>query len=272
VRTEDYPPQEPLSPIAQKYVDSIQKLSGPALVASEEASYGSDPYQGVLIQRASKPNGALLVFMHGGGWTSGYKEWIAFMGPPLTARGITFASVGYRLAPQHIFPTQADDAVAAFAWLHAHASAYGARSDRMYIGGQSAGGQLAALLAVRHDWQRQAGLPDGVIKGCLPLSGVYNFGPASGLSIRPRFLGPNPTEQAASPIANIQGTPPPFLIEYGDQDFPHLIKQAELMEQALRQAGGKVERLILPGTHFTSNLAAAEPDGPWISKAIALMS
>jgi arylformamidase len=272
MRIEDYPAQEPLSAFALPYHETILKLSEAAIAASEEVSYGPDPYQGILIQRAAKPNGALLVFMHGGGWTSGYKEWMAFMGPPLTAQGITFASIGYRLAPDHVFPVGLEDAMAAFAWLHARAADYGARPDRMFLGGHSAGGHYAALLGVRKDWQKRHGLPDDVIRGCLPLSGVYDFGPGSGMSMRPRFLGPDPTEIAASPIANIQGPPPPFLIEHGDQDFPHLMKQAERMEEALRAVGGNVERLVLPGTHFTSNTAAADPNGAWVTKAVALMS
>lgn len=271
MRIEDYPPQEPLSSFALPYHEAILKLSEPALALSEEASYGPDPYQGILIQRATKPTGALFVFIHGGGWTSGYKEWMAFMGPPLTARGITFASIGYRLAPKIVFPEQLDDVIAAFAWLHAHAGEYGADPARMYLGGHSAGGHYAALLGVRRDWQKKAGLPEDVVKGCLPLSGVYDFGADSGLTMRPRFLGDGPTELPASPISNIQGTPPPFLIEHGDADFPHLMKQAEKMEIALRAAGAAVERLVLPGTHFTSNIAAGELGGAWVAKAAKLM-
>jgi len=69
-----------------------------------EHRYGADPYQSVAIYPSERPNGALLAFVHGGGWTSGYKEWMGFMAPAFAARGITFASIGYRLAPQHLFP------------------------------------------------------------------------------------------------------------------------------------------------------------------------
>ena len=46
----------------------------------------------------------MLLFWHGGGWTSGYKEWMGFMAPALNAAGVTFVSAGYRLAPEHVFP------------------------------------------------------------------------------------------------------------------------------------------------------------------------
>ena len=87
------------------------RASGPIPFAAfmEEALYGEDSYQGLIVWRAPKPSGAMLAFMHGGGWTSGYKEWMAFMAPAFTEAGIDFASIGYRLAPQHVFPTALED-------------------------------------------------------------------------------------------------------------------------------------------------------------------
>src|SRR5690606_18240698 len=116
-------------------------------------------------------------------------EWMAFMAPPLNEAGVSFASIGYRLALQHVFPSGLDDAAAALRWLYEHAADYGYDRDRIFIGGHSAGGHYASLLAVRRDWQTGFGLPIDVVRGCLPVSGVYDFGAESGLSQRPRFLG-----------------------------------------------------------------------------------
>ena len=73
-------------------------------VAIEEFAFGADPYQRVAVVRAPRPDGRVLLFWHGGGWTSGYKEWMLFMAPAFTDAGVTFVSAGYRLAPQHVFP------------------------------------------------------------------------------------------------------------------------------------------------------------------------
>jgi arylformamidase len=268
MRLDEYPPQEPPSDNGRVYGDKVMQL-GAGLEGTEQRC-GEDAYQSLAVFRAPAPNGTLLAFMHGGGWTNGYKEWMAFMAPAFTAAGVTFATIGYRLAPAHLFPAGVDDAVAALTWLHNNAAAFGSDPARIFLGGHSAGGHYAALLAVRRDWQAAAGLPRDVIRGCLPISGVYDFGPQSGLSARPRFLGAAGNENLASPIDRIEDKPPPFLITHGDEDFPHLMKQAGRMEAALLAAGGDAERLVLKGrNHFTASYAGGEADGPWVPRALA---
>ncbi|MFQ5972080.1 MAG: alpha/beta hydrolase [Alphaproteobacteria bacterium] len=271
MRTEDYPPQEPFSEAAQGYHDEV--TGRPAPEPDAEVLYGDDPYQGISVFHAAEPDGRLLAFMHGGGWTNGYKEWMAFMAPALTAAGVTFASVGYRLAPRHVFPVGFEDSCRGLAWLYRHARDHGADPGRIFVGGHSAGGHYAALMAVRRDWQEALELPRDAIRGCLPISGVYILTEGSGLPMRPRFLGPDGNEEQASPIHNIQGPPPPFLIAHGDQDFPHLRTQAEAMEDALGQAGGDVERLVLGDcNHFSASYVAGDAEGPWLGRADVWMA
>jgi arylformamidase len=270
MKLEEYPPQEPPSDNGRVYGDKVMQLG--AGLEGIERRYGEDAYQSLAVFRAPEGNGTLLAFMHGGGWTNGYKEWMAFMAPTLTAAGVTFATIGYRLAPTHFFPAGIDDTIAALTWLHDNAVAFDCDPTRIFLGGHSAGGHYAALIAVRRDWQAHAGLPRDVIRGCLPISGVYDFGAQSGLSTRPRFLGAAGNEKLASPIDRIEEKPPPFLIAHGDEDFPHLMKQAERMEAALRAAGGDVERVVLKGrNHFTASYAGGEPAGPWVPRALNWM-
>jgi acetyl esterase/lipase len=269
MRIEDYPAQEPLSANAQAYHAEVLRRAQD-LAPTEEARYGSDPYQSIALFAPANPTGVVLAFIHGGGWTNGYKEWMSFMAPAYTARGIIFATLGYRLAPQHVYPAGLEDIAEALRWLTVHASKHGGDPGRLFIGGHSAGGHYAAWLAVRRNWQAQAGLPHDVVRGCLPISGVFTFGEGSGLTMRPRFLGPAGTDEDASPIANIDQNPPPFLLAHGDKDFPHLIAQAERMEAALRAKGGRVERLVLAGRdHFSASYAGGEPDGPYVPRALA---
>ena len=270
MRIEDYPPQEPLSEAGQAFAAEV--LSRGEGIAATDVQYGADPYQSIAIQTPAQPNGTVLAMMHGGGWTSGYKEHLNFAGACATARGAIYASIGYRLAPHHGFPAGVEDAADAIAWLHRSAADMGGDPGRIFVGGHSAGGHYAALLAVTADWQAARGLPAEAIRGCLPISGVYRFGEGSGLTMRPRFLGPESNDAPASPVLNI-AAPRPFFIAHGGEDFPHLMTQAEEMERALRAAGGDATRVEMPGrNHFSACYAAGEADGPWVGAAFDWMA
>jgi acetyl esterase len=89
----------------------------------------------------------LLVFYHGGGWTLGDLDTADAL-CRLTCRdaGVHVLSVDYRLAPEHPAPAAIDDAYAAFKWAFEHAAELGAIPGRVAVGGDSAGGNLAAVV------------------------------------------------------------------------------------------------------------------------------
>jgi len=268
MRLEDYPPQEPLSERGQPYSRDLWSRS--AAVPYEEAAYGEDPYQRIALVLPKRPNGKVFLFLHGGGWTGGYKEWNLFMAPAFTQAGVIFASAGYRLAPQNVFPTNLQDVARSVTWIHQNISRYGGDPTQIYVGGHSAGGHLSSLLAVS-----RKGVPPNSIRACLPVSGVYRFGEGSGLSMRPRFLGApsEDTDRAASPILQMEKPLPPFFVAYGEKDFPHLIVQANEMIAALRTQGARVEHMVLPGkTHLEAHVATGDPDGDWARKAVRFLT
>jgi acetyl esterase len=89
----------------------------------------------------------LLVFYHGGGWVLGDLDTADAL-CRLTCRdaGVHVLSIDYRLAPEHPAPAAIDDARAAFTWAYEHAAELGATPGRVAVGGDSAGGNLAALV------------------------------------------------------------------------------------------------------------------------------
>jgi len=114
-----------------------------------------------LPARLYSPTGApaagpLVVFFHGGGFFCGDLD--THDGPcRFLAReaGVRVLSVGYRLAPEHPFPAAYDDATAAYEWTVEHAAELGADPARLGVGGDSAGGNLAAgvaIAAARRGW------------------------------------------------------------------------------------------------------------------------
>ena len=99
----------------------------------------------------------LLVYFHGGGWVLGSLDTHDSTCRHLCrSGGVRVLSVDYRLAPEHRFPTAVDDALAAFRLARAHAAELGVDPGRIAVGGDSAGGNLAAVVCQQ---TRDAGEP-----------------------------------------------------------------------------------------------------------------
>ncbi len=90
-----------------------------------------------------------LVFFHGGGWVIGDLDSHDVVCRKLADEGqLTVISVDYRLAPEHKFPAAIDDAVAATKWIAENSRQLGIDAERLTVGGDSAGGNLAAVVAI----------------------------------------------------------------------------------------------------------------------------
>ena len=99
----------------------------------------------------------VLLYLHGGGFVIGSLDTHDSLCRQLALRsGAAVLALDYRLAPEHRFPTAVDDAWAALQWLRAHATALGLDGTRLAVGGDSAGGTLAAVCALK---ARDHGLP-----------------------------------------------------------------------------------------------------------------
>jgi acetyl esterase len=151
------PPLEslPLAEARALFDQTFTTLGGaPVEVGSVENVEAPGP-RGPIPIRIYHPQGAaaplpLLVFFHGGGYACGSLDSYDALCRLLTREsGFVVASVGYRLAPENPAPAPGDDAYAAFVWLTANADAFGADAARVAVGGDSAGGGLAANVALR---------------------------------------------------------------------------------------------------------------------------
>ncbi|QGG93751.1 alpha/beta hydrolase [Actinomarinicola tropica] len=124
---------------------------GPDVAAEDRTIPGP---AGEVPVRVYRPEGdgpfPALVFLHGGGWTIGDLETHDHPARTLCAEaGVVVVSVDYRLAPEHPFPAAFDDAWAALRWVADHGADIGVDPTRLAVGGDSAGGNLAAVLALR---------------------------------------------------------------------------------------------------------------------------
>ena len=102
-----------------------------------------------LYRPSAKTDLGLLVFFHGGGWVIGDLNSHDGVCRSLANKsGHAVLSVDYRLAPEHKFPAAFDDCVAAVKWAFENAKSLGIDNSRMAVGGDSAGGNLAAAVAL----------------------------------------------------------------------------------------------------------------------------
>ncbi|MFO0950345.1 MAG: alpha/beta hydrolase [Isosphaeraceae bacterium] len=180
----------------------------------------------------------VLFFVHGGGWTTGDRKLYAPVGRLFARNGVGAVVVSYRLTPQVTHPGHIEDVASAFAWTYKHIKDYGGRPDRIFVTGQSAGGHLSALLATNPTYLKPYGLTPAVIRGAMPVSGIYDVPP--GRLRRIVGFAPN-AAQTASPVRHISGKEPPFLILYADRDFPSCARMSEDFHAALTKAGVPAE-------------------------------
>ena len=200
-----------------------------------------------------------LVFFHGGGFTAGDLDTHDALCRHLAlASGIRFLSVSYRLAPEHRPPAQLDDALAACRWLLANPDAVGGHEGRVFAGGDSAGGYLAARCA--------AAYPE-LIAGQLLLYPLVQMDDAA-WTARPfrnaRLVGRLAIGRinallGDAPYPSLLGfataAMPPTILVCGDALDP-VSPDAAPLEAALRGCGVRVERRTYAGlVHGALNIS-----------------
>src|SRR5215510_9250870 len=125
-------------------LESAKELSIPA-------PHGSIPARIYTPKKLRKKDGLApcLVFFHGGGWVIGNLDSHDVVCRKLAHEGqLIVIAIDYRLAPEHKFPAAVDDAIAATKWIAGHAGQLGLDASRLTVGGDSAGGNLAAVVAI----------------------------------------------------------------------------------------------------------------------------
>jgi acetyl esterase/lipase len=211
----------------------------------------------------SRPSGALL-WMHGGGTVFGRPEQGHELCTSLALElDILVVSVDYRLAPEHPFPDGLDDCYATLEWLSENAASLGVDAQRIAVGGDSAGGGLAAALSQR---ARDAGGPDicfqlleypmlddrTVLRADHAGRGAFIWTPASNRYAWTAYLGHPPDHDderpyaAAARCSDLSGLPPAW-IGVGDLDL--FYEEDIAYAERLRGAGVPCDVHVEPGTY-----------------------
>ena len=113
----------------------------------------------------------VMFWIHGGGWQAGDKSDVALKPKALTERGFVFVSTNYRLLPEVEMDELIGDVARSVGWVHRNIARYGGDRTRIFVGGHSAGAQLAALICIDDRYLKKEGMSFDVLKGCVPVDG-----------------------------------------------------------------------------------------------------
>lgn len=202
---------------------------------------GAGPWPGVLL-------------IHGGSWSGADNRWhMRLLARRLAGRGYAVMSVAYRGYPDFIYPVPVEDCRQALRWWRAHATAWGLDPARVGTYGFSAGGHLAAYLAVAPEGA------DTKVQALVAASAPTDLVSYPDSPILQRFLGATYAERpdlytAASPTTHVSGDAPPTFQYHGTADTTVSPDHARVFKAALDRAGVRNELHWLPGRKHASVL------------------
>jgi arylformamidase len=222
--------------------------------------YGPSDRQRLDVFPAGRGPAPCVLFLHGGYWQSLDRTSFAWLGPPLSGRGIAFVSTGYDLCPEVELGEIVRQARRAYGWLQANAAEHGIDRARIVIAGHSAGGHLAALL-VHTDWAAESLSSPA---GGLALSGLYDLEPIRLSYLNAALRLSAAQARALSPIHAIREAAAPLALVVGAAETAEFRRQQRDYASALTAAGAPlVATAETTGDHHFSILdQLALPVGP----------
>lgn len=189
----------------------------------------------------------VFVFIHGGYWRAQSKESSCFMATALKKQGIALCVLEYTLMPETSLSEIIREVRSGIAWLHKHGATYGIDPQRIFVGGSSAGGHLASMIAAQ-GWQERYALPEDVIKGVLSISGLYDIAPLCYTHINDWLKMHPDYSQSVSPMWNLPRANLPMHLVVGELEPEGFKRQMELY----------VERCVVEGVKLSSEIVQSK--------------
>lgn len=222
---------------------------GDIVTVVRDRVYGPEPLQtlDIYVPTDSKATGLdVIVFFYGGRWTYGSKEDYRFVGATLAKKGFIVVIPDYRKYPSVRFPLFVQDGAKALAWVYDHIGESRGNSARIHVAGHSAGAHIGALLAADPRYLAEEGRERSlIIRDFSGLAGPYAFTPDEP-DLEDMF-GPPQNYPRMQVTTFIDGTQPPMLLLYGEEDRAVKYGNLHRLEQRIRQQGGCVRSRIYPG-------------------------
>jgi arylformamidase len=210
-------------------------------------AYGAHAKQTLDLFPALQSKG-LAIFIHGGYWRSLDKDDFSFIAEPFLAKGISFASINYRLCPDATISDIVEDCESAITWLAKHSHEYSVDFSRNVLLGHSAGAHLVAMMYCT-DWATR-GVDAASFLGGVGVSGIYDLGPLLHVSMNADLKLDAPTAEQLSPINHAPRLDVPFDLMVGAAETSEFIRQTSLLPSAWPKQARWLET-VTKQNHFT---------------------
>ena len=218
------------------------------------------------------PNGPALLYIHGGYWQRGDKSMYSFIAESFTKHGVSVAVTNYNLTPSVRIGQIPPQIQRAIAWLWHNASELGFSRDQFFVSGHSAGGHLTARMMATHWPAIDSQLPQDLIRGAIPISGLYELEPLVHTSINDGPQMDVEEARAESPCNIPPATIAPQLVVVGGGETEEFFRQADDYAEKFRTGERKMERYnVLNDDHFDELETWVKDDSEFFEKSMALI-
>jgi arylformamidase len=246
--------------LAKKRAEASRKVRS-TLKSWLNVLYGNSPREILDIYPADRPEGPVLVYIHGGYWRSGSKDENCNFAPTFVERGATVVLVEYDLCPSVTVTDIVRQTRASIAWVHRNIIRYGGNPSKLYVSGHSAGGHLTAM-ALAHDWEKE-GLPRNLIKGAVATSGVYDLDMVMQISVNEQVRMTPEIARENSPFLHPPVPTCPVVVAVGGAEPKGWQQMSEDYFKLCQERGLECEYLVVPGAnHYTMSEHLADASSP----------
>ena len=264
---------EPLASQVSQRLASNSEAVRVRVGTPQRVAYGPTEIEKLDIYRTKSAKAPIFVFIHGGNWFLGSAKNAGYPAEMFVNAGahyvaLDFISVKDAGGDLSVMAAQVRRAIA---WVYKNAASFDGDPDRLYIGGHSSGGHLCGVALVT-EWEKEFGVPGGIVKGGLCISGMYEMTPVR-LSWRRTYVNfTDAMAEAMSSQRHIDKMSAAVTVTYGTFETPDFQRQNRDFAAAIKAAGKPVQLIEAANyAHLEMAESLGNPYGPSGRAALALM-
>ncbi|MCX7561223.1 alpha/beta hydrolase [Sulfitobacter sp. F26204] len=218
------------------------------------------------------PDRPVFLWIHGGYWRIGTKEENAFAAPGFVANGVAVAVMDYSLAPDASLEQIVHEVRSAVSWLSREGSQFGLDTQKIHVGGSSAGGHLTGTV-LAGGWHADYDLHPDTIGAALAISGIYDLEPLLYTQVNGWMDMDMDTVATLSPIRHIPDrTQAQLLLSVGGQERAGFLRETQNFHDAWAARGHAVTQIEMAQyNHFDITGNLADPQSSLVQTTLDVM-